>query len=242
MIIEKIGDVFAAYTADTEHDEREREIRQNRAEILGTHDIQYFPTHNEGYKHSIRLAETATDIRNVVLRYGERDTTSRSDDIYREWVDAKVRAARRNVPFKEIVSTHLKSSDLGRKFIRGLESDANYRPRTIDDKAVPMMQMIIFRFGKEGEVVFGWEFHDHLHGACFASRNIELVNFFERYFDLHFRAVASQELIWADDKFPVSTVDTEKSGPLKGEAGLLFARAAGSFQKLRRRLASFWVR
>jgi hypothetical protein len=189
IIIERFGELFSAYQADDESAEISKFFSEVPILLSQTHDLVYFPTSSAGCEICIDMAKTASHVRNTVLSYGDPATLIMNSDVYGRWLAAKKDAIARLVPFHEIFSTHINSDDPQMLFAHSTKG-GNYRPRAIDDRIVPMVQMSISDFPDHAVVVFGWIFPGVEEGFCFLSRNVKLVQYFRTYFDYHFHAFA----------------------------------------------------
>lgn len=244
IIPDKVGDVFASYAFDIERDEVRILFSDLPNYLVDSHHIVSFPTRELGLKYCIYLAESATRIRNTVLRYGNSYSVGSLyhadgiDKLYEKWLEARKDSVRRGNQVTEVISKYLAADDPSREQAIQLSTlSTRYRCHLIDDRANPLTQMTIFEFDEYKEVVLGWELPGSDEGRSFSSRNSRVVEHFEAYFEHTLKTQPNQDwTISSDRKSDRSHMALGSNTILGADRGLPDGRRAdaGLFGAIRR--------
>jgi hypothetical protein len=182
-------------------DTNEKSILEKLSDIpslIARHsDLIVFPDQNAGLEHCIANCRYQKfSVRNTVLRYEDVASADPNDTVYRRWLDSRktaIGSLKNN--WKEIVSSNFEDSDPHIMFSKEMSKLGTryYDLQRVDDKAHPMVQLILFEFDdKDAEVIFGWDFPGNRRGPSVLSTNPAVVRYFKGYFDYWFAELKKQ--------------------------------------------------
>ncbi len=222
LVPAQLGEIYASTIADAEHARILDLIGKIPQNIGDWKELEILPTNDDGVTRCLRLINTATNVKNMVVRYGPtKHTKYFTSPLYLAWLDAKKRRLERDddCQIEEIVSAYLAPNDDQRLAMKdNIEKGRRYAYRLIDDYQSEIVQMTLFNSNHGKEVVFGFEFPGLRQGHCFASRNQSLVDFFENYFTNIYGRLP-EHAQWKDDvpaldlTGAISAVDAGSNGP-----------------------------
>jgi len=194
FMTDKVAALFAGYGLDRDKLETDRLFKSLPSLLLESSDIVTFSNRKDGINYIVAMLKSAVSVRNTVLRYGKTASATSQDFEYEAMLEAKREALLKNdCPWTEIVSIHIDNDDKVMALISELKGKTRYNVSFIDDKCIPMIQMLMIDYDdREREVIFGWEFPEAGAAPAFSTRNRQVVQYFEKYFD-HCRRLASAE-------------------------------------------------
>lgn len=162
--------------------------------LSGARDIVYFRNTYDGLLYTISAINDAIDIKNTVLRYGSTSSVGAFEDVYERWILEKRNSVSRSPPcaWHEIVSIYFSENDPQRILSTDMQNlTDSYAFSLIDDCNNAIINMCLISFSnRPRELLFGHTFPTMLQGPVFLTRNENLINYFESYFNYWYNRCA----------------------------------------------------
>lgn len=192
FFIDRVGAWSSETFAEQEHNELIHKLNQQAEKlpslITARHDIIIMPRSEQAVDYVNSKLEYTSTVRNTVLRFGSDAANSFSDEYQKALLGRMELIKTNNIEWYDIISIHsLKPLETFLSGLAGANSGYLYEYKLLDDRTVPMMQVMILSYnGDYGkEVLFGWEFANYKAAPVFVTKNPAIVSFFEKYFE-HF--------------------------------------------------------
>lgn len=199
FLSEVVARCFSEFFADQESKIVQTYIKEFADDFLkasaNMSEIVVFSTNLMAFEYLVSNLNRAISVNNTILRYGSEQAKGPYGETYAQWMREKSKSIVDGAQWNEIISSHLKFTDEQERIIQEYQRQGRfYESVMIDDREHPMIQMIsiVYRDGVR-EVIFGFHYPGWLTAPAFLSRDRNIFDFFQNYFQVNFNRMKGRE-------------------------------------------------